>query len=243
VVLIGDDPPAIKEALLRAIGQSDFVVVSGGLGVTDDDITARTAAEVLGLPIEESQRMVKNIRKFFEIRGRKMPDEALRMAALPQGADILCPDCAGFSLKVGRGVPVYFLPGIPAEARRIIDERVVPELVARLGGGLAVASCELTVFGLGESEIKARAERPGTPPGPYRLLPGNFPRKSFCSPSGRPTRNRPGPLRTIWPARPAGGWATMWSPAGVGPWKRWWGRCFWSVASPWPWPNPAPAGS
>ena len=163
VVLIGDDPLAIKEALLRAIAQSDFVVVSGGLGVTDDDITARTAAEVLDLPLEESQRMVRHIRAFFEARGREMPQEAMRMATLPQGADLLCPDCAGFSLKVGQDIPVYFLPGIPAEARRIIDERVVPELVARLGGGVAVATSELTVFGIGESEVQARLSGLGHP--------------------------------------------------------------------------------
>ena len=90
VVLVGDDPQAIRDSLGRALKRADFVLVTGGLGTTDDDITARTAAEVFELPLAESQRMVKNLRAFLAARGREPSEEVLRMAWLPQGAEILC---------------------------------------------------------------------------------------------------------------------------------------------------------
>ncbi len=179
VVLVGDDPEAIKDALGRALARADFVLVSGGLGTTDDDLTAQTAAEVFGLPLAESKRMVKNLRAFLARQGREASGQVMRMAWLPQGAEILGTTCAGFRLTGPEGQPVYFLPGVPQEMRQLTDERVVPELLERLGqGGQAVVSRELRLFGIPEAEVGARlagladrGSRPGVRLGYYPVFP------------------------------------------------------------------------
>ncbi|MGD8562946.1 MAG: competence/damage-inducible protein A [Desulfarculaceae bacterium] len=158
VVMVGDDPQAIKEALAQALSRADFVLVSGGLGATDDDLTAATAAEVFGLPLAESKRMIKNLRAFWSERGSALPSEARKMAWLPQGAKILCSTCAGFSLQAPGGQPVYFLPGVPEEMRYITDTTIVPELLSLSGDNDAVAFRELSVFGLGETEVNTRLQ-------------------------------------------------------------------------------------
>lgn len=157
VVVVGDEPGPIKEAITAALPRSAFVVVTGGLGSTDDDITAAMAAEVFGLPMAESRRMVENLRIYLEQRGKALNEEVRKMAWLPEGAEILCAECAGFRLAGPGGVPVYFLPGIPTEMRRITDERLVPELGGLAGDGTgAVAQDELLVFGLPEPEVGRR---------------------------------------------------------------------------------------
>ncbi|KMY66584.1 hypothetical protein AAU61_15720 [Desulfocarbo indianensis] len=179
VVLVGDEPNAIKDALCRALSRADFVLVSGGLGTTDDDITARTAAEVFELPLAESQRMVRNLREFLAKRGREASEEVLKMAWLPEGAEILCATCAGFRLIGPDGQPVYFLPGVPREMRKITDETIVPELVSLLAGqGEAVVSREIRLFGVPESEVGTRlagladrGRRPGVSLGYYPVFP------------------------------------------------------------------------
>lgn len=179
VVLVGDEPEAIKDTLCRALGRADFVVVSGGLGATDDDITARMAAEVFELPLAESKRMVKNLRAFLAERGREPSEEVLRMAQLPQGAEVLCATCAGFRLSGPDGQPVFFLPGVPQEMRKLTDEKVMPELLKLIGGdGQAVVSREVRLFGLPESEVAIRLKgladrgsQPGVRLGYYPVFP------------------------------------------------------------------------
>lgn len=179
VVLVGDDPEAIRDSLGRALKRADFVLVTGGLGATDDDITAKTAAEVFELPLAESQRMVKNLSEFFAASGRKPTQEALRMAWLPQGAEILCTTCAGFRLAGPEGQPVFFLPGVPQEMRRLTDEQVVPELLKRITDqDQAVITREVRLFGLPESQVAARlagladrGSQPGVSLGYYPIFP------------------------------------------------------------------------
>ena len=179
VVLVGDDPAAIKDALSRALKRADFVLVTGGLGATDDDITAKTAAEVFELPLAESQRMVKNLSAFFAARGRKPTEEALRMAWLPRGAEILCSTCAGFRLSGPKGQPVFFLPGVPQEMHWLTDEHVVPELLKLItDDDQAVVSREVRLFGIRESQVAARlagladrGSQPGVCLGYYPVFP------------------------------------------------------------------------
>lgn len=156
VVIVGDEPEAIKEALVTALSRSDFVLVSGGLGATDDDITAAIAAEVFDLPLAESQRMVKNLRAFWGARGLKLPHEAMKMTWLPQGAEVLCSSCAGFCLMGPGDRPVYFLPGVPKEMRYITKSRVLPDLLRRKIGGQVAVMRELRLFGISESQVQAK---------------------------------------------------------------------------------------
>ena len=176
VVMVGDEPGAIAEALSRAVARADFVLVTGGLGATEDDITSGVAAEVFGLPLAESERMVANLRAFFEARGATLSEAARRMANLPLGAEVLSRYSAGFKLTTPEGRPVYFLPGVPAEMRHLTDKKVLPDLGRLAGESGVVLSHELRLFGLPESQAGVRLEgltdgRPGVKVGFYPVFP------------------------------------------------------------------------
>ena len=156
VVIVGDEPRTITRALKRAVAEANFVIVSGGLGATDDDITAQVAAEALGMELAISRQMVANLREFFSSRGRAPAPEDMKMAWLPEGARVLHPECAGFMVMVG-DVAVYFVPGVPAEARMLIDEVIVPELAERYGSS-AVARALVRVVGMREVEVARRVK-------------------------------------------------------------------------------------
>lgn len=176
VVMVGDEPEAIAEALSRAVARADFVLVTGGLGATEDDITSGVAAKVFGLPMTESERMVANLRAFFEARGATLSDAARRMANLPLGAEVLSRYSAGFKLTTPEGRPVFFLPGVPAEMRHLTDKKVLPDLSRLAGETGVVLSHELRLFGLPESQAGVRLEgladtRPGVKVGFYPVFP------------------------------------------------------------------------
>ncbi len=156
ISLVRDDPAAIGEALARGLGRSDFLLVTGGLGATDDDLTSAAAARALGLALGESAAMLANLAAAWGARDQGLPIAARKMALLPAGAEVLGEGCAGFCLETPAGRPVYFLPGVPAEMRGLLDRAVLPRLLARQPAGGSLATRELRVFGLGESEIQDR---------------------------------------------------------------------------------------
>ncbi|MCF8032251.1 MAG: CinA family nicotinamide mononucleotide deamidase-related protein [Desulfarculaceae bacterium] len=176
VLMVGDDMEAIAGALDQALEQADFVLVSGGLGSTDDDITASAAARHFGLALAESRRMIENLRECFAAVGRALPPGAERMAQLPQGAEVLDKACAGFKLTTPAEQPVYFLPGVPEENRRLLERLVMPALLERFAPEQVMVSRKFTVFGLGESQIGLRldgltAGYPGVSVGFYPVFP------------------------------------------------------------------------
>ncbi len=157
VTIIGDDAQAIDQVLNLGLSRSDFLIISGGLGPTEDDITAEAAAQALGLPLEENQEMLSNLEALAAKHGRTLSPDVRRMYLLPQGAKVLDPICAGFLLEGRAGQPLFFLPGVPWEFRRLIDGQVGDYLVERFVEG-AVAVRQLRSFGLMESQIGARLE-------------------------------------------------------------------------------------
>ncbi|MBI5523977.1 MAG: CinA family nicotinamide mononucleotide deamidase-related protein [Desulfarculus sp.] len=155
VVMVGDDPAAIQEALAQACARADYLIVSGGLGTTEDDLTAAQAARFLGLELAEHPQKLQQLEDMLRPRGRDLTPEIRRMASMPSGARPLDPRSAGFALNSADGRPLYFLPGVPLEFRRIMEHTVLPELAARAGAGV-VARRELRVYGLPESEVGRR---------------------------------------------------------------------------------------
>ena len=175
ITTIGDDTAAIGQVLRLALSRSDFVIISGGLGPTEDDITAEAAAQALGLPMEENRPMLVNLEALAAGHGRKLNPGARRMAWLPQGAKVLDPSCAGFLLPAPQGQPLFFLPGVPYEFRMLIDGPVGSYLAQRFLEGV-VTTRMLRTFGLLESEIGARLEGladnwPGARLGYYPTFP------------------------------------------------------------------------
>jgi nicotinamide-nucleotide amidase len=155
ITTLGDGAPLFGEVLHRAISRSDFVIISGGLGPTDDDLTVAQAAAALNLHLIQDEAMVARIRRRLEDRGSPWEPRYGKLALIPQGAAILDTgrSACGFSLKYG-DTWLFFLPGVPHEMCLLFESAVLPVLVAAAGTpGQAVQRC-LRLFGKMEIEVQ-----------------------------------------------------------------------------------------
>lgn len=152
---IGDTPTLIGEALNRALGRVDFVLVTGGLGPTDDDLTTEAVSEALNRPTMPNLEILSLIRQHLNSNADQPAGSLEKLAWLPEGAETLNPKTgmAGFQLIHG-GKPIFFLPGIPHQMRTLLVEQVLPRLVTWYKGRqLTSAQRVYKIFGKTESEI------------------------------------------------------------------------------------------
>jgi len=161
-VSVPDEPTPIEEVLRQAAARARFVLVSGGLGPTRDDITTEVAARTFGRKLVRDAAALEQIRAFFRRYNREMAENNAKQADFPEGAEVLpnpLGTAPGFRLEVphaGAGEPpanLFFMPGVPRELFRMIDEEVMPRISARLGRGRAVRARLLRTFGIGESNL------------------------------------------------------------------------------------------
>lgn len=174
VQMVGDNPNDIAHALNLA-KRADFVIVSGGLGPTEDDITNVCAARFFNLPVEEHPVKIEQLYVLAAKRKRPFNQANRHMAMMPKGVRVLDKICAGWFHEDAEGRPWFFLPGVPFEFTRMIDEQVLPYLTGRFVGKL-VGSRYLTVFGVTEAEVGRRigglaTEVPGAGIGYYPVFP------------------------------------------------------------------------
>ena len=153
---VGDNRERMVDTLRRALDRSDVVIVTGGLGPTPDDITREAVAELLGLRLIRDERLVQELRDFFTQRGREMPEDNVRQADIPEGANLIEPvgTAPGFWLEPD-GKLFFVLPGVPWEMHDMLERSVLPELRERSGGG-TIHSRHVLVMGLGESATHDR---------------------------------------------------------------------------------------
>ncbi len=156
---VGDNLDRIVEALRLAAGRADVVLVSGGLGPTEDDITRDAIAAFAGQPLvfhEELETMLREKFRRWSTTGA-MPKSNRRQAYVPQGARWIVPDrgtAPGLALRVD-GTRMYAVPGVPDEMQEMIGGTIVPELRA-LAGGDVIVSRVLRCAGMGESAVAER---------------------------------------------------------------------------------------
>ena len=163
ITVIGDEPEIIKDALLDAIKRNQFVIISGGLGPTSDDITNESVSMALGLPLEKNHQIEKQIREMEEHLGETTPDQFRRkLTMLPQGARVLNPEghAAGYELLY-HDVHLFFLPGVPEQLREHLVKRVLPRLNDLDKDRPYVLQKVFKLFGLPEIEINTRLEEMG----------------------------------------------------------------------------------
>jgi nicotinamide-nucleotide amidase len=152
---VGDNWGRIADALRLALSRSDAVVVCGGLGPTQDDITRDVIAEVMGVELEEDPEALEAIVAMFGSRGREMPRNNLRQALVPRGASRIPqqPGTApGLICPVGDKV-IFAVPGVPYEMQEMVRGTVVPELRRRAGDTGVIRSRTLRTWGHSESGI------------------------------------------------------------------------------------------
>jgi len=158
---IGDTPALIGEALKRALKRVDFVLVTGGLGPTDDDLTTEAVSEALNRPTMPNLELLSLIRKHLEENSDQPVGSLDKLAWLPEGAETLNPESkmSGFQL-IHRDKPIFFLPGIPHQMRTLLVEEVLPRL-ATWYQGHQQTSCQriYKIFGKTEHEINLQIEQ------------------------------------------------------------------------------------
>lgn len=152
--VVGDNEARIVEALHLATSRADAVLVTGGLGPTQDDITRDSIAELLQVPLVHRAEIERLLRaKFFGI-GRSMSENNLRQAQVPQGCRYITPirgTAPGLIAELA-GSRIYAMPGVPVEMIEMMEGTVLPELVALSGAG-AIASRTVRCVGISESRI------------------------------------------------------------------------------------------
>ncbi len=155
ITILGDEPPLFQELLLQALARSQFIIITGGLGATDDDLTVAAAAEALGLPLHHDEALLARLRRFLEERQIPWLERHGRLALIPQGAVVLDPGglACGFALKHNE-VRLFFLPGVPTEMRGLFDDYVLPNLLEMAGDLGCLAQRTLRLFGISETQLQ-----------------------------------------------------------------------------------------
>jgi competence/damage-inducible protein CinA-like protein len=152
---VGDGLEEIAGAIKEMGKRADMAVVTGGLGPTADDRTAEAAAAAAGVPCREDAEALAAVERFFTSRKRPMAPSNRKQASLPRGASPLTNPVGtapGFRLKIGRCL-FFFLPGVPREMKRMLDDGVLPAVSAIPGPNRNTASTRTIVtFGLTESD-------------------------------------------------------------------------------------------
>src|SRR3954447_19535645 len=136
--VVGDNQGRIVAALRDLLSRSDAVIVCGGPGPTQDDLTRDAIAEVMTAPLERRPELVEHIATMFRSRARDMPENNLRQADVPKGGDAIpnpLGTAPGLRCPVD-GKVVYAVPGVPYEMQHMVTDQVLPDL-RRLTGDTA----------------------------------------------------------------------------------------------------------
>jgi len=151
---IGDDVDAIVRSLNLACSVADIVLVTGGLGPTDDDVTREAFAKFLGVKLQLQNELLYAIEEFFARRERRMPARNKCQAYIPVGANALFNNIgtAPGIMAIAGDKLLIAMPGVPREMELMFMESVLPEL-RRFASGQAIISKMLRCFGAGESAI------------------------------------------------------------------------------------------
>ena len=155
---ISDIRAEIGAAIKKAIKRSDFVIVTGGLGATSDDLTNEAVASALQRPPTLHPEILAKIKEQLPNNPGKENATLEKLAWLPAGAEVLKPEArmAGY-LLIHDDTPVFFLPGVPHEMKELLAERVIPRLALwKEGATRQVLQKVYKIFGLAEIEINNR---------------------------------------------------------------------------------------
>ena len=154
---VGDDRDTLLAAFLHAGERADAVIVNGGLGPTVDDLSQEIAARAAGVELVLSVEWLTTMEAFFQRRSRVMSPNNRKQAMLPASAEILANPigtACGFAMDIGKA-RFFFTPGVPRELRRMLEEQIIPRLLARGGAPSAIRLKRFHSYGLGESHVDA----------------------------------------------------------------------------------------
>ena len=152
---VGDDRENLLLAFTLAGQRADAVIVNGGLGPTIDDLSQEIAAKAAGVELALNEQWLTTMEEFFRKRSRVMPANNTKQAMLPTTAEVIdnpIGTACGFALDIGRA-RFFFTPGVPRELRRMLEEQIIPRLLAKSGMQAAIHLKRFHSYGLGESHV------------------------------------------------------------------------------------------
>jgi nicotinamide-nucleotide amidase len=151
---IGDDVEVIASTIRQTAEVSDIILLTGGLGPTDDDVTREALARYLDTKLELRSNLLQELEKFFEKRSIAMPEINKRQAYVPIGTEPM-PNSLGTApgiLAKCEGKIIAAMPGVPSEMKRMFENYVMPEL-KKESSGMVILIRKLKCFGTGESTL------------------------------------------------------------------------------------------
>jgi nicotinamide-nucleotide amidase len=152
---VSDDPAAIRDAVAQGLARSGFVLTTGGLGPTRDDLTKHVVAELLGMELAFDESVWAALVQRYERLGR-VPSPSNRTQAMVPVGGVVLPNqwgtAPGLWLESAQGV-VVMLPGVPREMKGLLEHEVLPRLAARGGAGAVIRSRTLRTAGVPESKL------------------------------------------------------------------------------------------
>lgn len=153
---VSDDMDDMIRSLAIACQRTDFVILTGGLGPTLDDLTREAVAKVMGVSLELDPDSLATIEGMFTRRGRTMPERNRVQAMFPKGTRPIPNPCgtAPGIFAEHDGALIACLPGVPSEMKEMFAQSVLPEALRRFGGGKAYVSRTIRCYGAGESAIE-----------------------------------------------------------------------------------------
>jgi nicotinamide-nucleotide amidase len=158
---VGDDQRAIEDSIREAVARGvDALIITGGIGPTEDDLTRQAIARVMQVELELNPEWLREMQGFFDRLRRPMPASNKIQAMIPIGAAMIwntCGTAAGVRATIGK-TELFAMPGVPKEMRAMFARDVLPWARQRAGGAV-ILQRTLHTFGAGESTI---AERLGT---------------------------------------------------------------------------------
>ncbi len=157
-ITVGDDQPAIEQAITESIARCDYLLITGGIGPTADDLTRQALAAAMNVPLELNEQWLHRLQAFFRKIGRDMPEMNKIQAMIPRGATMIENDhgtAAGIhfqSQSTNRKSQIFVMPGVPKEMKAMFAKSVLPHL-QQASAGAIILSKTLHTFGQGESAI------------------------------------------------------------------------------------------
>lgn len=176
-VTVGDNPARLTAAILKALGRSDIVITSGGLGPTVDDITMKTVAHILKKPLVLDKIVLRHLKDYFRLRNVKFPKASIRQAYIPEGVTRVYNDVGtapGVVAKYGAKI-IICLPGPPREIVPMFNAAILPVLRKKLKNHWVIKSRTIKTTGLAESQVDGKVRdllnlKPPTTVGIYAKL-------------------------------------------------------------------------
>lgn len=152
--VVGDNPNRLKEKLEEAFNDTELVILTGGLGPTQDDLTKEMVAEFMGTEMYRDEKVVSDLYAFFESRGREMPENNLKQAFLPVGCTAFYNSSGtapGFALEKDGKIAIC-LPGPPREMKFLWENFVAEYLENFIQDKMYYKV--IRTIGIGESDLE-----------------------------------------------------------------------------------------